>query len=125
MSTQSAVYVEAIDHLPSGAILVAPNVSWEQYEDLLADLGDRPGVRVSYDEGRLEIRSPLPEHEEYKESVLCLARALSEELGIPLETRGAATWKRQKLQQGVEPDTCFYVVNAKRIIGKRTIDLEI
>ena len=125
MSTQSAVYVEAIDHLPSGAILMVPNVSWEQYEDLLADLGDRPGVRVSYDEGRLEIMSPLPEHEEYKESVLCLARALSEELGIPLETRGSATWKRRKIQKGVEPDTCFYVVNAKRIIGKRTIDLEI
>ena len=124
MSVHTADYVEAVEHLPDGAMLVIPNVSWEDYEGLLADLGDRPGVRVSYDEGRLEIMSPLPEHEKYKESVLCLARALSEELNIPLEAYGSATWKRSALRKGAEPDTCFYVVNAKRIIGKRTIDLD-
>ena len=124
MSTQTADYVEAVEHLPDGAMLVVPNVSWEDYEDLLADLGDRPGVRVSYDEGRLEIMSPLPEHEKYKESVVCIARALSEELGIPLEACGSATWKRRALRKGAEPDTCFYLVNAERIIGKPTIDLD-
>ena len=124
MSVHTADYAEAIEHLPVGAMLVVPNVSWEDYEDLLADLGNRPGVRVSYDEGRLEIVSPLPEHEKYKESVLCLARALSEELNIPLEAYRSATWKRSALRKGAEPDTCFYVVNAKRVIGKRTIDLD-
>jgi Uma2 family endonuclease len=85
---------------------------------------DRPGVRISYDGGRLEIMTPLPEHEEYKEFISDLARALSEESGIPLEKRGSATWKRRRIQKGVEPDTCFYVANAHRIAGKRKIDLE-
>lgn len=124
MSTRSTEYLEAIDHLPAGAILVVPGVGWEQYEDLLNDLGERPGVRVSYDAGRLEIMSPLPEHEEYKEFISDLARAFSEENGIPLEKRGSATWKRRMIQKGVEPDTCFYVANAHRIAGKRKIDLE-
>lgn len=124
MSTRSSEYLEAIDHLPAGAILVIPGVGWEQYEDLLNDLVDRPGVRISYDGGRLEIMSPLPEHEEYKEFISDLARALSEEAGIPLEKRGSATWKRRRIQKGVEPDTCFYVANAHRIAGKRKIDLE-
>ena len=124
MSTRSAEYLEAIDHLPAGAILVVPRVGWEQYEDLLNDLADRPGVRVSYDGGRLEIMSPLLEHEEYKEFISDLARAFSEETGAPLEKRGSATWKRRKIQKGVEPDTCFYVANAHQIVGRRKIDLE-
>ena len=124
MSTKSAVYVDAIEHLPPGAMLVVPNVSWEQYEDLLEDLADRPGVRVSYDEGRLQAMSPSAEHEEYKDFILRLAQTLSEELDVPLETRGSATWKRRALRKGVEPDACFYVANAHRVIGRRKIDLE-
>src|SRR5439155_11054154 len=67
---------------------------------------------------------PLPEHEEYKESLYTLVRAFAEERGITLETRGSATWKRRKFQKGAEPDTCFYIGNAERIIGRRKIDLE-
>ena len=124
MSTQTAEYREAVDHLPPGGMLVFQHVSWEDYEKLLEDLADRPGVRVSYNEGRLEITSPLPEHEEYKDSIYSMVHVFCEVRTIELETRGSATWKRSKLQKGSEPDTCFYVANAPRIIGRRTIDLE-
>ena len=124
MSTRTGSYVEAIDHLPDGAILVLPQVSWEDYEKLLEDLADRPGIRLSYDEGRLEIMTPSAEHEEYKEFILRLAQVFSEERGIPLETRGSTTWKRRTVRKGTEPDTCFYVASAHRIVGRRTIDLE-
>ena len=124
MSTQTAECREAVDHLPPGGMLVFQHVSWEDYEKLLEDLADRPGVRVSYNEGRLEIMSPLPEHEEYKDSIYRMVCVFAEMHGIELETRGSATWKRSKLQKGSEPDTCFYVANAPRIIGRRTIDLD-
>ena len=83
MSARTAGYLEAIEHLPEGAILVVPGVSWEEYEELLGDLGARPGVRVSYDEGRLEIMSPLREHEKCKEFISDLARAFAEETTSP------------------------------------------
>ena len=124
MSIQTTEYREAVDHLPAGAILVLQNISWKDYEQLLKDLVDHPGVRVSYDEGRLEIMSPLPEHEEYKDSIYRMVCAFAEARGIEVETRGSATWKRSSIRKGSEPDTCFYVANAARIIGKRTIDLE-
>src|SRR5438093_5174870 len=124
MSTRSAEYLEALDHLPVGAALVFQQVSWKEYEELLRDLDDRPGLRVSYDEGKLEIMSPHPEHEEYKDFIFRMVCAFAEEHGITLETRGSATWKRRKLQKGTEPDTCFYVASAGRIIGKWKIDLE-
>jgi hypothetical protein len=53
MDTRTESYVESVDHLPAGAMLVIQGVSWDEYEHLLQDLGDAPGVRVSYDEGRL------------------------------------------------------------------------
>ena len=124
MSTRSAEYLEAIDHLPGGATLVFSDVSWEDYENLLDDLGHRPGLRVAYDEGILEIMTVSSEHEDYADFILSLARVLAEELDIELETRGSTTWRRKKFRKGLEPDTCFYVANAQRIIGRGRIDLE-
>ena len=125
VSTRTTDYRDAIEHIPIGATLVFRDVGWDEYERLLDDVRDRPGLRITYDEGRLEIMSPLPEHEEYKDFILRAAHVLSEVRGIPIETRGSATWKRRGFRKGTEPDTCFYVAAAPRIIGKRTLDLDI
>jgi len=122
MSTQTASYIEAIEHLPKGAILRLPQVSWEDYEQLLTDLGDDYHVRVSYAYGWLEIMSPLPEHGEFAEVVQDIAREITRELGVKLEARGSMTIRSAWQAQGAEPDTCFYVQNAARIIGKRSLD---
>lgn len=124
MSARSESYGEAIDHIPPGSMLVIPRASWDEYEQLLDDIRDRPGLRVTYDDGRLEIMSPSDEHEEYKDTIVAFARVLSEELGIALESRGSATRRRRSLRKGAEPDASFWVENAHRIIGKRAIDLE-
>ena len=105
-------------------MLVLRDVTWDEYERFLEETLDHPGLRVAYDEGRLEVMSPSVEHEEYKDFVLRLVLALADTRGIPIETRGSATWRRRSLRKGAEPDCCFYVANAARIIGKRTIDLE-
>jgi len=125
MSTRtSSEYLDAIAHLPDGATLVFHQCSWEDYEQLFEDLSDRPHLRVSYDQGRLEIMSPLQEHEEYARFIDALVRAFSEYLKLKLQAYGGATWKRQRLARGAEPDCCFYVANADRVIGKRRFDLE-
>ena len=122
MSTQTASYVEAIEHLPKGAILRIPQVSWEDYDQLLADLGDDYHVRVSYACGWLEIMSPLPEHGKFAEVVQDIAREITRELGVKLEACGSMTIRSAWQAQGAEPDTCFYVQNAARIIGKLSLD---
>lgn len=114
-----------MEHIPSGATLVFHDVSWDEYERLLDGLTDRPGLRVTYDEGRLEILSPLPEHEEYADFILRMVHVIADARAIAVEPRGSATWKRRPFHKGVEPDTCFYVANAPRIIGKRAIDLDV
>lgn len=123
MSTRVMDFREAVDHLPGGMTLVATDVPWDEYERLLEELADRPGVRVSYDEGRLEIMSPRPEHEEFKRFIEKIIDALGDHLNWNVEPRGSATWKKKQAAKGTEADTCYYIANAEMIIGRRTIDL--
>jgi len=125
MTPRTAEYIQAIERLPEGSTLIVSGVSWEDYEDLLDDLDERRAVSVSYDEGTLEIMSPLSEHELYKEVISCLIRAFAEEKNLPLENLGSTTWKRRQLRKGTEADTCFYVTTAPRIVGKLHIDLSV
>lgn len=123
MNTQTLDYLEAVDHLPSGGILILPQVTWADYENLLAEMGDRRDVRVSFDHGRMEIVMPSPEHEDYVDLIQDLTRLLVRELGWKLESRGTALLKRELHAAGAQPDGCFYIQNAARVIGKRAIDL--
>ena len=124
MSTR-ANYRDAIDHLPGGATLVLQEVPWEAYEQLLEDLSDRPGIHVTYDQGKMEIMSPLRKHEKYKEFIGDMVKALADELHIDIESSGSTTWKSAKEAKGTEPDICFHVANAGRVIGKDDLDLSI
>jgi Uma2 family endonuclease len=124
MAIGAAEHLEAVRHLPAGATLIFPAFPWDEYERLLEDLADGPRVRVSFDRGRLEVMSPLPEHEEYARFIDELVRAWADALQVNLEKRGSATWKKRSLAKGVEPDASYFVQNADRIIGKRRLDLE-
>src|SRR3981189_2069167 len=105
MTMQAANYMDAIAHLPAGGTLILNDVPWEEYEQLLNDLGDGHGVRISYDQGRLEGMSPSSFHEMYKDLVLSIALLLATEVGLPFESRGSTTFKQELSGKGVEPDT--------------------
>ena len=38
------------------------SIDWQQFENILKDLGDHRAARIAYDNGTLEIMTPLPEH---------------------------------------------------------------
>src|SRR5262249_20910652 len=70
------------------------------------------------------IMSPLNEHEGYARFIDALVRAFTEHHKLKVESFGGTTWRRRKLEQGLEADCCYYVANADRIIGIRRIDLD-
>jgi Uma2 family endonuclease len=129
MTTAIASYAEmikqSIAHLPTGGSLVLPDVSWEDYQKVTTEMDAWPGIRLTYDRGRLEIMSTLAKHEKYKELLSDIARLISYETEIDLETLGSTTFSEDWLQRGAEPDTCFYVAHAAAIIGKDRIDLNL
>ena len=56
--------------IPINALQLAPgstvsihNLSWQDFESLLSDLGEKRSTRVAYYQGTLEIMSPLAIHE--------------------------------------------------------------
>ncbi|MBE9126294.1 MULTISPECIES: Uma2 family endonuclease [unclassified Coleofasciculus] len=103
--------------------VVLHNISWQQFENLLVDLGESRAARVAYDDGTLEIMTPLPEHEYYKETISIVIQDIAEVLDRDYESLGSTTWKREIKKAGVEPDNCFYFQNEPKIRGKLDYDL--
>jgi Uma2 family endonuclease len=99
------------------------NLDWEQFENILQNLGEQRGARVAYDNGTLEIMTPLPEHEFYKEVIGDFVKDIAEELEINYESYGSTTWKRESKMAGVESDNCFYFQNEAAIRGRLNFDL--
>lgn len=112
----------AIQHLMPGHSLLFRDVAWAEYKQI-TDENERPGVRVTYDRGSLEILSPLAKHERHKDLLATIAYIISEETGEDLESLGSTTFSEEWMEKGLEPDTCFYVANATAVIGKDRIDL--
>lgn len=113
-----------LNHLPAGSTLRMDNVSWEDYEELLADLGESSHVRVFYDQGKVEIMSPVSMHERPKNVINRLISALSDELDIDIESLGSTTYKEEMKAKGAEPDDSFYIQNAEAVMGKdENVDL--
>jgi Uma2 family endonuclease len=108
-----------------GQQLLLKNISWQQFETILEELGEGRAARLSYSNGWLEIMVPLPEHEKDKEIIGDLVKILLEELGIDFEPLGSTTFKSERMTQAVEPDACFYIENHQAVIGKTRIDLTV
>jgi Uma2 family endonuclease len=110
-------------HVPPGQRVLLRDVTWQEFETILDELGEHRAARIAYDGGVLEIMAPLPEHEDDKEIISDLVKALLEELDIEFRSLGSTTFKNQIMLQGIEPDQCFYIENESKIRGKKRLDL--
>lgn len=111
--------------VPPGHKLLLHDVTWEEFETILEELGESRSARIAYDKGILEIMTPLPEHEVGKLFITNFIEILLEELDIEFYPLGSTTFKSELLQQGIEPDNCFYIENEAKIRGKDRLDLTI
>jgi Uma2 family endonuclease len=102
----------------SGRRILLNDVSWKEYEMFLADFEEKSGWRLAYDEGKLEIMPPTYEHEYDSFSFGYFISAYCEEFEIEFVGAGSTTLRRAMLNKGVEPDECFYIQNADKVIGK-------
>jgi Uma2 family endonuclease len=99
--------------------IIHHNVSWEEFETLLTEKGDNNFPRVAYDRGVLEIVMPSNKHERFNRRIADFIKHLADELNYDYcEDHGSTTWKRQDLLKGVEPDSCFYIQSAVKILDK-------
>jgi Uma2 family endonuclease len=98
-------------------------IDWRTYVRLVRAFAERPGVRLAYNRGELEIMSPLLEHDDVSRFLGTLVFVLTEELNLPLKRGGSTTLRRRKRKKGIEADECFWIANAHRLAGRRRLDL--
>ena len=103
--------------------VVLHNLSWQQFENIIFELGESRAARIAYDNGTLEIITPLLEHEYYKENIGTAIQDIAEVLEKDYESLGSTTWRKQAKMAGIEPDNCFYFQNEPKIRGKLDYDL--
>ncbi|MEK0181784.1 MAG: Uma2 family endonuclease [Oscillatoriales cyanobacterium] len=100
------------------------HICWQTYKSLLAEMGDKRSSLLSYSQGVLEIIMPSDLHEIINCLLKRIVTALTEELDLKIKGFGSTTLNREDLEQGAEPDSCFYIQNVDRILGKR-LDISI
>lgn len=110
-------------NLSPGSHLLIDDVTWEQYEALLAELGEERCIpRINYCDGTLELMSPLPAHERPHRIIAYIVTAILDAQNQAWEDFGSTTFKKPK-RAGLEPDTCFYIQNAERVRELMRLDM--
>ncbi len=109
--------------VPVSQRLVLHGVDWDTYVRLLRAFGERPGLRLTYDRGVLEIMTLTFGHESWGHLLGRLVVALTEELGLPVAGGGSTTMRRRRQRRGLEPDECYWIANEALVRGKDRIDL--
>jgi Uma2 family endonuclease len=107
---------------PAEHRIILHNTSWETYEHLLVDHRDSSSPHFTYDRGELEITFVSGRHEKPNRLIALLVEVMAEEMDLDLVNLGSTTFRREDLQRGFEPDSCFYVQNEERVRGKVEID---
>ena len=125
MRVPTTEYLDAATHLPPGGRLTFYEIGWDEYEQLLDQLGDDYHFRISYDDGRLEIMTPSGKHEKYKNLLHGLILILGDELDQEILSYGSVTLKLKSARKGAEGDDCFYIQHARQLGDKDQLDLSI
>ncbi|NBD15515.1 MAG: Uma2 family endonuclease [Cyanobacteria bacterium] len=110
--------------LTPGSQISISNLSWQDFETILTELGEKRSTRLAYYRGTLELMSPQALHERPHRIIADIVKAILEIQERDWEDFGSTTFKRPEIA-GVEPDTCFYIQNASQVRGCTNIDLTV
>ncbi len=124
MLAEAINYAEIISQLPADSFLIRENVSWEEYEDLLEQVGEATWLRIAYDDGTLEIMTVGPKHEKFATFIEGLVGVIRLRLRMNIVFFGSSTMRKEKKRKGIEPDACFYVQTAEALGNRMDLDFE-
>lgn len=98
-------------------------VPWKSYIAIREGLGERR-IRVTYDQGELEIMSVSFKHENRKSRLGRFVGVLAEELEIEMVFGGSMTCRNEKMERALEPDECYWIANEHLVRDRDEIDFE-
>jgi Uma2 family endonuclease len=125
MITETTNYYALVSQMPEDAFVVFHGVTWEEYEDLLEQVGEASGLRISYDDGTLKVMTLSSEHENYTRFIEKMVSTLSLRLRIRIRSFGSATMRKSRKRKGNEPDCCFYIQTAATLGTRIKLDFAV
>ncbi len=112
MTRAIAPPIDRIELTPGSAICIG-GINWDEYIALLQQLGDDRVTRIAYTQETLELRMPSQLHESINRLLAAIIMTLAEEYGYEFNGLGSMTINRPDLEKAIEPDSCFYIQNAR------------
>lgn len=125
MIAATSNYYPIVSQLPEDAIVIFQGVTWEEYEELLDQVGEASGLRISYNDGILKVMSLSVEHETCVRFIEALIGAIRIRLRLNIISTGSATIRKQRKKKGNEPDASFYVQTAPAIGNRLDLDFAV
>ena len=83
-------------------------VTWKDYV-ILREALDTPGLRMTYCEGALELRTTSRKQQLHKHTIARLIETYATLRRLPLIGYGSTTFRREAKARGAEPDECWCV----------------
>jgi hypothetical protein len=102
-----------LDAVPPDMRVVIVDVTWDDYESLVEQLGESRDRRVAFDGEDIEMMTLGPFHQRQKPLLDWFIMIVGGELKIERQPMGSTTWKRKKLKRAIESDLCYYFDPAK------------
>lgn len=106
--------------LPPGTVLRLPG-TWQDYQQLVQQLGDRQIPRIKYRSGEILLMAPLPKHGRGADVIAAVVRVLLEHLELDYTAFTPITMELPEVS-GIEPDYCFYIDHWAAVVGKDRIE---
>lgn len=104
--------------------IVLRGISWQIYQALRSpEANDH--LRMTYEEGCLEIMSPSKKHEQISYLIGRMIDEWTMQRGMEIHGGRSTTFSRQDLDRGLEPDNCYWIANEMRVRDRDAIDLSI
>jgi Uma2 family endonuclease len=110
-------------NLPAGTVVRVP-ATWQEYQILANQRGDRSIPRIKYRNGEMLLMVPLPEHGKDVSLIADLIKVLLDAQALDYDSFTPITMTLPE-SSGIEPDYCFYIQNLERVRGKKRIDWQV
>ncbi|MBO0861235.1 MAG: hypothetical protein J2P21_22660 [Chloracidobacterium sp.] len=102
MIAEATNYYAVVSQLPEDTEVIFHGATWEDYEELLDQVGEAAGLRISFNDGTLKVISLSSEHEKYVRFIELLIGAVRIRLHIKVVSFGSATMRKRRESKGNE-----------------------
>jgi Uma2 family endonuclease len=102
------------DRPPNEQRVVLPSITWEKFEQILSELPADRLIRLNYHRGKLEMMTPVAEHDRCQKLLDSLILVLADELDRPIEAIAPVSIRNPGLDIAIEPDACYYLSRGGR-----------